>query len=191
MLNDSNYGLWAVKMKIILGNLGVWDVVDGKEQDVKEKDQAALAAISQSVPDTVIMAIADKETAKEAWEIIKQMSIGEDRVRKARAQVLKRQFDRMSMPENLSIGEFSQNLVSIVGEIRSLGVELKESAVVEMLFSAVPDKFLPIIGTIEQWGDISVMPVAEAIGRLRVFEESLKGRQPQKEEDEMLLLTRS
>ncbi|KAJ1700754.1 hypothetical protein LUZ63_000533 [Rhynchospora breviuscula] len=178
-------------MKIILENLGVWDAVDSKEQAAKEKDQAALAAISQSIPDAVIMAIAEKETTKEAWETIKQMSIGEDRVRKARAQVLKRQFDRLNMSEMTSIGDFSQDLMSIIGEIRSLGVELKESVVVERLFSAVPDKFLPIIGTIEQWGDTSVMPVAEVVGRLRVFEESLKGRQPQKEENEKLMLTRS
>jgi hypothetical protein len=33
------------------------------------------------------------------------------------------------------------------------------------------------------------MLVAEAVGRLRVFEESLKGRQQCKEEDEKLMLT--
>jgi gag-polypeptide of LTR copia-type len=191
ILNDTNYGLWAVKMKIILWALGVWDAVEGIEPVEKERDQGALAAISQSVPDAVVMAIAEKETSKEAWETIKQMSVGEDRVRKARAQVLKRQLDRMTMSGTTSIVEFSQELGSVVGEIRSLGTELKESFVVEKLFSAVPDKFLPIIGTIEQWGDISVMSVAEAVGRLRVFEESLKGRQPHKEDSEQLILTRS
>jgi hypothetical protein len=39
------------------------------------------------------MAIAEKETAKEAWETIKEMVVDEDRVRKARAHALKRQFD--------------------------------------------------------------------------------------------------
>ena len=87
--------------------------------------------------------------------------------------------------------EFSQELVSVVGEIRSLGVVLKDNVVVEKLFSAAPDKFLPIIGTIEQWGDVSLMPVAEAVERLRVFEEGLKGRQQHKEEGEQLMLTRS
>jgi gag-polypeptide of LTR copia-type/Zinc knuckle len=119
------------------------------------------------------------------------MSVGEDRVRKARAQVLKRQFDRMIMSDTASIVEFSQELMSVVGKIRSLGMDLKDSAVVERLFSAMPDKFLPIIGTIEQWSDISVMSVAEAVGRLRVFEESLKGRQQHKEYGEKLMLTRS
>jgi hypothetical protein len=89
MLNDTNYGLWGVKMKIILKSLGVWEEVDGKGQIDKEKDQGALAAIAQAVPDTIMMAIEEKETAKEAWETIKQMVVGEDRVRKAMARVLK------------------------------------------------------------------------------------------------------
>jgi gag-polypeptide of LTR copia-type len=117
------------------------------------------------------------------------MSVGEDRIRKARVRVLKRQFDRIIMSETAS--DFSQNLMSTVGEIRSLGVEVKESIVVEKLFSAVPDKFMSIIGTIEQWGDTSVTSVEEEVGRLRVFEESLKGRQQHKEDDEKLMLTRS
>jgi hypothetical protein len=64
--------------------------------------------------------------------------------------------------------------------------------VVERLFSAVPNKFLPIVGTIEQWGDTSFMTIAEAVWRLRVFEEGLKGRQQHKEEEEeKLMLTRA
>ena len=121
LLNDTNYGLWAVKMKTILGALGVWEAVVGEASVEKEKDQGALAAIFQAVPDAVIMAIAEKETAKEAWETIKQMSVGEDRVRKARAQVLKRQFDRMIMSDATSIVEFSQKLTSAVGELDPWG----------------------------------------------------------------------
>jgi transposase InsO family protein len=191
MLNDTNYNLWAVKMKIILRALGLWEAVESTGPVEKEKDQGALAAISQAVPDAVVMGIAKKETAKEAWGTIQQMSVGEDRVRKTRAQVLKRQFDRMIMSDSVSIVEFSQGLISVGGEIRSLGVVLSEHVVVERLFSAVPDKFLPIIGTIEQWGDLSEMSVAEAAGRLRVFEKSLKVRQSYKEEGEQLMLTRT
>jgi gag-polypeptide of LTR copia-type len=176
MLNDTNYGIWAVKMKIILKALGVWGGIEGSDQVDKDKDQGAFAAISQSVPDSVVMAIAEKETAKEACETIRQMVVGEDRVRKARATVLKRQFDRMIMSDTGSVVEFSQSLIGLVGEIRSLGGELKDDMVVERLFSVVPEKFLPIISTIEQWGDTSSMTIAEAVGRLRVFEESLKGR---------------
>jgi transposase InsO family protein len=193
MLSDTNYGLWAVKMKILLRALGVWEAVECEGEADKEKDQGAIAAISQAVSDSTIMAIAEKETAKEVWQVIKQMAVGEDRVKKARAQVVKRQFDRLVMSDSSSLVEFSQLLISVVGEMCSLGMDVKESNVVEKLFSAMPDRFLSIISTIEQWGDTTNMTVAEAIGRLRVFEEGTKCRQQYRkvEEDEKLLLTRS
>lgn len=89
------------------------------------------------------------------------------------------------------ITEFTLKLTTIVNEIRALGTKVEESDVVEKLLRSVPDKFLSIVGAIEQWGDVSAMSVMEAIGRLRVYEESLKGRRCDKEEGEHLLLTRA
>jgi hypothetical protein len=58
-----------------------------------------MASIAQYVPDSVLMSLAEFETAREAWEALKEMRIGEDRVRKARAQVLKRQLHKLQMEE--------------------------------------------------------------------------------------------
>src|ERR1041385_2728683 len=74
MLTDTNYGVWAVKMKIILRTLRVWQAVTDDDVD-DECDEDAMAAIAQSVPDS--------ETAREAWNALKEMRIGEDRVTKA------------------------------------------------------------------------------------------------------------
>jgi hypothetical protein len=88
MLSESNYGIWAVKMKIILHSLGVWSGIDDGDED-DDKDQGATVAISQVVPDDVMMAIAEKETAKEAWDALREMRVGKDCVKKAHVQVLK------------------------------------------------------------------------------------------------------
>lgn len=118
--------------------------------------------------------------------------VGEDCVKKARVQVLKRQFDRMIMEDSETISVFSQKLSTVVGEIRSLGTEVKDNTVVEKLFDVVPYCFLPIVGTIEQWSDVSTMSISEAIGRLKAFEESLKRRRHRKEEEgEQLMLSRA
>lgn len=107
----------------------------------EEKDQGALATISQAVPVEVMMTIAEKQTTNEAWDAIKEIRVGEDRVRKARVQILKSRFDRLIMEESESINDYSRKLISIVGEIRSLDTEVKESVVVEKLFSSVSNKF--------------------------------------------------
>ncbi|KAF0935269.1 hypothetical protein E2562_031722 [Oryza meyeriana var. granulata] len=80
----------------------------------------------------------------------------------------------------------SEKVTTIVNEIRSLGTKVEETTVVEKLLHSVPDKFLPIVSTIEQWGDVTEMSVTETIGHLRAFEESSKGRRDKN--DEPLLL---
>ena len=45
MLTDTNYGVWAVKMKIILRTLRVWQAITDDDVD-DESDEGAMAAIA-------------------------------------------------------------------------------------------------------------------------------------------------
>jgi gag-polypeptide of LTR copia-type len=136
MLSESNYGIWTVKMKIILRSLGVWSgIEDGDEDD--DKDQGATVAISQVIPDDVMMAIAEKETTKDVWDALREMRVGKDRVKKARVQVLKRQLNKLHMGDSETINEYSMKLTTLVGETRSLD----DSEVIEKLFSSILDRF--------------------------------------------------
>src|SRR3954464_7715289 len=121
------------------------------------------------------MTLAEFETAREAWNALKEMSIGEDRVTKARAQVLKRQLHKLQMEETESVNDYAMRLTTLVGEIRALGAKLDEVEIVEKFFSFVTDKFTYIIGTLEQIIDIEDMIITEAIGRLRTWEENARG----------------
>ncbi|XBI14374.1 hypothetical protein VPH35_140971 [Triticum aestivum] len=191
-LTEGNYQLWAAKMKIILKPMGVWSSITGEDVD-EAKDQGAMAAISQSVPDDVMMSIVEYESAKEAWDAIRTMRIGDERVVQARISHLTRRFERLTMEDGEEVGAFGRRLTALVGEIRALGENLQEHAVVKRLFAAVPDRFLPIIGTIEQWGDVKKMSVAEAIGRLRAFEENESGRRQDRSDDgeKLMLVSRA
>ena len=84
MLTDANYGVWAVKMKIILQTLQVWEAIT--DDDINEEcDKGAMATIAQSVPDSMLMTLAEFEKEREAWNTLKEMRIREDHVMKARA----------------------------------------------------------------------------------------------------------
>ncbi|XP_020197876.1 uncharacterized protein [Aegilops tauschii subsp. strangulata] len=151
MLTDANYGMWAVKMKIILRTLRVWEAIT--DEDVDE----------------------ECDEAREAWNALKEMRIGEDRVTKARAQVLKRQFHMLQMEETESVNDCAMHLNTLEGEIRALGAKIEEAEIVEKFFSSVNDKFTYIIGTLEQLYDINDMTITEGIGRLRTWEENDRG----------------
>ncbi|XBI03957.1 hypothetical protein VPH35_132314 [Triticum aestivum] len=141
MLTDTNYSLWAAKMKVLMKPLRIWSAIEGSGEYDQAADEGAFAALSQSVPDHVMLQVAECDTAREAWEMIRCARLGEDRVKKAHARQLKKQFDRLDMADRETIPEFAKKLIPLVSEIHSLDVTLEDEAVVERLFSAVPDRF--------------------------------------------------
>src|SRR3954470_1855520 len=87
MLTSTNYSTWAIKMEVFMEAQGVWDAVEPEAGvAVEKKDKLVLACIFQAVPEEVLLQLTKHKTAKEAWESLKKMYQGVDRVKKARIQ---------------------------------------------------------------------------------------------------------
>ncbi|GJV80038.1 hypothetical protein Tco_1515908 [Tanacetum coccineum] len=56
----------------------------------------------------------------------------------------------------------------------SVGLAYEDSTLVRKLLNAVPDRFLQIVASIEQYSDLDEMSVDEAIGRLKTLKNRLK-----------------
>jgi hypothetical protein len=78
-LMKTNYNQWALLMKIKLEACGLWGAVDPSDTKF-QVDLMALDAICSAVLMEIITALATKDTAMEAWESIKTMRIGNDRI---------------------------------------------------------------------------------------------------------------
>ncbi|XP_074374845.1 uncharacterized protein LOC141715651 [Apium graveolens] len=115
-------------------------------------------------------------TSRGAWEAVKVMSLGAEKVETARAQTLKGEFETLSMKENDQLDEFYIKLNGLVTNIRALGEKKEEAYVLKKLPRAVPLKFLHITSAIEQFGDLEEMSMEEVISSLKVHEEHLGGR---------------
>ena len=55
MLTDTRYSLWAAKMMVLMKPLRVWSVIEGSGEYDQAADEGAFAALSQSVPDHVML----------------------------------------------------------------------------------------------------------------------------------------
>nr|GEV64126.1 ribonuclease H-like domain, reverse transcriptase, RNA-dependent DNA polymerase [Tanacetum cinerariifolium] len=67
----------------------------------------------------------------------------------------------------------------------NVGLTFEDSTLVRKLLTTVPDRFLHIVASIEQYSDLDNMSLDEAIGGLKTFEERLKckkERQPDSQE---------
>lgn len=177
MLTKTNYTTWSLKIKVLMQAHGVWEAIESSDPKVAvddRTDKVALAMIYQSIPEEILLSLAEKTKAKDAWVAIKTMSQGADRLKAAKVQTLKSEFESLCMKESESLDDFSVKLTGLVTNIRALGEDMKEAYVVKKLLRAVPTKFIQIVSTMEQFGDLEKMTVEEAIGSLQAHEERLK-----------------
>lgn len=193
MLARDNYMAWSMKMKVFMQAEGVWSAVEQTDPraTVEEKiDKVALAMIYQGIPEDVLLSLVEKKTAKAAWEAIQTLCQGANKVKKARIQTLKTEFESLSMKENEQLDDFYMKLNGLVSSIRALGETMDESYVVKKLFRAVPQRFLQITSVMEQFGNMDTMSVKEAVGSLKAYDERLKGKMRKtKSSDGQLMLT--
>jgi hypothetical protein len=83
-LTKTNYSDWALLMKVKLKARTLWSIIENGGTDQQE-EMMALDALCDTVPPEMVPMLAKKETAKEAWDTITTMRVGDDRVKKATA----------------------------------------------------------------------------------------------------------
>ena len=86
MLTRTNYTEWAILMRVNMQAQGIWDpVVDGPDAVTQRADRSALAAILRSVPPEMMRVITVKDKTRDAWNAVRMMRVGLERVREAKA----------------------------------------------------------------------------------------------------------
>lgn len=158
---------------------GIWEAVEPKDPKatVDEKtDKVAMAAIFQAIPEDILLSLAEKKTATETWTAIKTMCLGAEKVKRAKVQTLKVEFENLNMKDAEMIDDYAMKLNALVTNIQALGETVEESYVVKKLLRSMPSKFLQITSSIEQFGNLDEMSVEETIGSLKAHEERIRGQ---------------
>nr|GEU62649.1 ankyrin repeat-containing domain, PGG domain protein [Tanacetum cinerariifolium] len=138
-----------------------------------------------------LLQITKHKTAKAIWDALKTRHIGEERVQQARLQTLKSDFEMLHMKEDETIYTFTRKLTALVNKAASLGHTIENQTLVRKLLNAMPDSYLQIVASIEQYSDLSEMTMKEAIRRLKTYEEIIKyNKGKQVDNQEKLMFTR-
>jgi hypothetical protein len=117
------------------------------------------------------MQVSTQTTEKGVWDTLKARFIDEERVKDARLQTLKNEFDAMRMREDESIDSYSGKLAGMSTRYNGLGGMLTDAALVKKIFDTVPEKFINVVVGIEQFLDLKKVTFTEVVGRLKTFEE--------------------
>ncbi|GJT62355.1 hypothetical protein Tco_1005888 [Tanacetum coccineum] len=150
-------------MQIILEANGLWEMIEPNEktQADNKKDKTAIVFLYQSLPEEQLLQITKHKTAKSIWNALKTRHIGEERVQQARLQTLKLDFEMLQMKEDETIDTFTTKLTTLVNKAVSLGHTMEDETLVHKLLNVVPDRYLQIVASIEQYSDLSEMTFEE------------------------------
>nr|GEU97452.1 zinc finger, CCHC-type [Tanacetum cinerariifolium] len=80
----------------------------------------------------------------------------------------------LHMKEDKTIDTFAIKLTTLKNKAANLGHTMEDETLVRKLLNVVPDRYLQIVASIEQYSDLSEMTLEEAIGRLKTYEERIK-----------------
>ena len=191
MLSTSNYTVWAVRMRMALKVHKAWEVVETETLDT-EKNNLAMALLFQSIPESLVLQVAEFETAKQVWEAIKTRHVGAERVREARLQTLISEFDRLRMKETKSIDDFGGKLSELAYKSAALGTTIEEAKIVKKLLSSLPrKKYIQIVASLEQVLDLNKTSFEDIFGRLKAYEERIQDETSEEDDKGKLLYTNS
>ncbi|XP_071680382.1 uncharacterized protein [Lolium perenne] len=151
MLTRTNYSDWALVMRVKPQGQGRWEVVEHGVGDYHD-DREALGTILGAVPPKMLRSLAVKDTAKEAWDALKTLRLGSERVREARAQTRRSEFENLRFKDGEKVEQFAMRLTGIMHEL---------------------ERFKQLAYSIQQLLDLKKLTVEELTGRFLAVEEEL------------------
>jgi hypothetical protein len=172
MLTRTNYSDWALIMRVQLQGQGRWEVIEHGVGDYHD-DREALGAILRAVPPEMWRSLAVKDTAKEAWDALKTLRLGSERVREARAQTRRSEFENLRFKDGEKVEQFAMRLTGVMHDLEILGDRVTEHKAVLKFLRCVPKRFRQLAHSIQQLLDLKNMTVEELTGRFLAVEEEL------------------
>jgi hypothetical protein len=170
LLTRSNYHDWSLLMCVILEGRGWWKAVETGDAGFTD-DRLALEAILRVVPPEMLATPAVKKTTKEAWDTLKTLRLGAERVRESRAQTLRLNYEEIKFCPGESIDDFAMRLQALANELEVLGDPLDEKKVVLKLLCIAPKRYKQLCWLIESLVDLNTLSIEELLGRLKVVDE--------------------
>lgn len=176
---------------MILRVYQVWETIEPGSTDTKKND-VATALLFQSISEALILQVGEQGTAKKIWDAIKARHLGADRVREARLQTLMVEFDNLKMNDDDKVDDFAGKISGLVSQSASLGKVIEEPKIVKKFLTGLPmEKYIQIVASLEQVLDLNTTPFEDIVGRLKAYEERVKGKVKEPEQGKLMYASNS
>ena len=164
-LNSGNYRSWAFNMKLYLESNDLFEHADGTavapdaEAEAAEirifrlKTKKAWTSICLAVEPSQQIHIRDTNTAKEAWDALKNQFARESILQKVR---LRQKYYSCKFQQNGNMLEHINHLKSLHDQLREMGVEVNDQELAMTLLASLPDDYMPLITALDAVGETTL-----------------------------------
>jgi hypothetical protein len=159
----------------------VCDVVDigyVKPVALANKDDKLEFIFNSKATNVILSGLAEEEFVKFMHlEIVRQMwdkliisYEGNEKVKDARLQTYKVNFEQLKMKEDETIGKYFLRVEELVNEMKALGEKIEERSLVQKILRSLPDRFNTKVSTIEELSDLKALEFDQILGMLTAYE---------------------
>jgi hypothetical protein len=183
LFNGTNFAFWKVRMRTYIMALGadVWDVVETgyvKPVVLANKDDKlefsfnakAMNAILSGLAEAEFVKVMHLETAKDMWDKLISSYEGNEKVKDAKLQTYRVQFEQLQMKEDETIGKYFLRVEELVNAMKALGEKIEEPSLVQKILRSLPDRFNPKVSAIEELNDLKALAFDQLLGTLTAYE---------------------
>ena len=158
-------------MKVKLQACFLWDAITCDGVDY-EQDRRALEALCAAVPPEIGASIANKATAKLAWEAIEARRVGSDRMRRAALQRLRGEWEGLTFRPDEQVEDFAVRLTNLMEQmVRNGDTDLDERRAVEKFIRCMPKRYEQLVFSIKTLLDLQDLCIDDIVGRFKVVED--------------------
>lgn len=148
---------------------------------MKLKDLKAKNYLFQSLDKSILRTITKKDTSKQLWDSMKMKYQGNDRVRRAQLNRLRREFEVLAMKQGESVNDYFGRVMTIANDMRNCGEDMTDVKIVEKILRTLTEKWNYIVCSIEEANDVDTLTVDALQSSLLVHEQKFR-REPDEEQ---------
>lgn len=195
---DGDYDHWCLLMENLLRSKEYWCVIQPgyKEpgpgevliaaqqkmlEEAKMKDLKAKNYLFQSIDKSILKTITQKEMAKQLWESMKVKYQGNERVKRAQLQRLRRAFEMLDIKMGGTVTDYFGRVMVTANDMRNCGENMEDVKIVEKILRTLTENFNYVVCSIEESKDIDQISVDELHSSMLVHEQKIRQKRPEEQ----------
>jgi hypothetical protein len=143
----------------------------------------SINALLNGLSGMVFTKVAHCKSAKEIWDKLRNIYEGDSKVKEAKIQTYRGQFEQLKLKEDEDIAAYLLRVDEIVNAIIGLGEEIEESVIVQKVLRYLPMRFNPKISTLEERSDLKSIIMDELHGIFIAYEMRTEQKNPDVKEE--------